>query len=70
MNQRTISKFSEAETCRRRQRRKRLRKKDADADNVPEKTVNSFYCFGIKKKIPQIKSSHAIDVGLQFLQVD
>ena len=51
-------------------KRRRLRKADADADNVPEETVNSFYCLGIKKKLPHIKSSHAIDVGFQFLQVD
>ena len=59
-----------SERRRPRMKRRRLRKADADADNVPEETVNSFYCLGIKKKLPHIKSSHAIDVGFQFLQVD
>lgn len=49
---------------------KRMELRKADTDNVPGETVNSFYCLGIKKKIPQIKSSHGIDMGFQFLQVD
>lgn len=51
-------------------KRRRLRKADTNANNAPEKIANSFYCLGIQKKIPQIKSSHAIDMGFQFLQVD
>lgn len=35
---------------------RRLRKADTDADNIPEKRVNSFYCLGIQKKLLQIKS--------------
>lgn len=67
-----LESFQKWKPERRKQRRKkrRLRKADREADHVPEEIVNSFYCLGIKKKLPQIKSSHAIDVGFQFLQVD
>lgn len=50
----------------RRRLKKKKKKTDNNVDNVPGEIVNSLYCLGIKKKIPQIKSSHAIDVGFQF----
>lgn len=51
-------------------KRRSLGKAGTDVENASGDTVNSFYCLGIKKKIPQIKSSHAIGMGFQFLQVD
>ena len=58
------------ERRRQRMKRRKLSKADTEVENAPRETVNSFYCLGIKKKIPQIKSSHALGVGFQFLQVD
>lgn len=65
-----LVRFQKQKPERRQRMKRRLRKAKTGANNVPGEIVNSFYCLGIKKKIPQIKSSHAIDVGFQFLQVD
>lgn len=66
-----LVRFQKQKPERRQRMKRRLRKAKTGADNVPGAAiVNSFYCLGIKKKITQIKSSHAIDVGFQFLQVD
>lgn len=67
-----LGSFQNQKPERRRQRMKRrsLNEAGTDAENATGDIVNSFYCLGIKKKIPQIKSSHAIGMGFQFLQVD
>lgn len=67
-----LGSFQNQKPERRRQRMKRrsLNQASTDAGNATGDIVNSFYCLGIKKKIPQIKSSDAIGMGFQFVQVD